>query len=736
MSFIGNIAALAATTPHLHLAPPPPPTTGTTLTRDPTWLQVEVCREFLRQSCKRDNTECKYAHPSSNVDIQNGKVTVCFDAFKDRCTRTTCKYFHAPAQMKADLEMRGKMSLMRQKSEQLALQNHHNSTAAAAHLALLQLQQQHQHNPLLNPAALFAQNAAAQPHLIQSNPTAAALAQYQQLLQQHQHQQQQTYHSQTPAAAAGAALVPPSVAVAAAAAAAAGAAVTSNNTPLVSTSPSSTSGVAIGAPHTVGGGAAVATQLVDPSLLASMQVGAGGVNNVNGVNLSPSSNNNNNVCSASPPPNSKAFHTIEVCREFSRGACTRSDEDCRFAHPEPHVSIDPSSNRVTICMDYVKSGGQMCPVEQGANNNNNSSNNSPSTPEKCKYFHPPSHILERFQNGAVMQQQQQQLAAAAQLAQQQANNNGQSPLFTFQSPLNIQQPNNNINKSSMIALPPITTHTGVNSLHHPAGLTHNTNQHVGVLAPVTPASVPGNVKLEPGVQQVLPASMGGSGAQLNAQYLQKLCNNPNDNNNYMQPAAAGIAINSSHKRKVFEDARTVANQAIVHSNPAAAATMLNPPGLTTALLPNNPNSFSFTSNPAALANCTPAAANGSMFPTYGKMLRLDSNGLNGTKMTSPAAAAVGVNAIGGLNAAAAAYSPYGTSPQQASPQAFFYNPLYQAQLSAAAAAAAANSSQGSLIPATSPAFIPNHGGAGMINGAHSPAIYASQIHNGRFAAFG
>ncbi|XP_075244810.1 uncharacterized protein LOC142338988 isoform X5 [Convolutriloba macropyga] len=574
MSFIGNIAALAATTPHLHLAPPPPPTTGTTLTRDPTWLQVEVCREFLRQSCKRDNTECKYAHPSSNVDIQNGKVTVCFDAFKDRCTRTTCKYFHAPAQMKADLEMRGKMSLMRQKSEQLALQNHHNSTAAAAHLALLQLQQQHQHNPLLNPAALFAQNAAAQPHLIQSNPTAAALAQYQQLLQQHQHQQQQTYHSQTPAAAAGAALVPPSVAVAAAAAAAAGAAVTSNNTPLVSTSPSSTSGVAIGAPHTVGGGAAVATQLVDPSLLASMQVGAGGVNNVNGVNLSPSSNNNNNVCSASPPPNSKAFHTIEVCREFSRGACTRSDEDCRFAHPEPHVSIDPSSNRVTICMDYVKSGGQMCPVEQGANNNNNSSNNSPSTPEKCKYFHPPSHILERFQNGAVMQQQQQQLAAAAQLAQQQANNNGQSPLFTFQSPLNIQ------------------------------------------------------------------------------------------------------------------------------------------------------------------ANCTPAAANGSMFPTYGKMLRLDSNGLNGTKMTSPAAAAVGVNAIGGLNAAAAAYSPYGTSPQQASPQAFFYNPLYQAQLSAAAAAAAANSSQGSLIPATSPAFIPNHGGAGMINGAHSPAIYASQIHNGRFAAFG
>ena len=105
---------------------------------------------------------------------------------------------------------------------------------------------------------------------------------------------------------------------------------TSNNTPLVSTSPSSTSGVAIGAPHTVGGGAAVATQLVDPSLLASMQVGAGGVNNVNGVNLSPSSNNNNNVCSASPPPNSKAFHTIEVRHRDSSSRLSKSSVSRHF----------------------------------------------------------------------------------------------------------------------------------------------------------------------------------------------------------------------------------------------------------------------------------------------------------------------------------------------------------------------------------------------------------------------
>ena len=93
-----------------------------------------------------------------------------------------------------------------------------------------------------------------------------------------------------------------------------------------------------------------------------------------------------------------------------------------------------------------------------------------------------------------------------------------------------------------------------------------------------------------------------------------------------------------------------------------------------------------------------------MFPTYGKMLRLDSNGMNGaTKLTSPAAnqAAVNVSQMSQAAAAAAAlgvgaYSPYGNSP--ASPQAFFYNPLYQAQL-----LAASNQTQPSLIPVTSPA---------------------------------
>ena len=82
------------------------------------------------------------------------------------------------------------------------------------------------------------------------------------------------------------------------------------------------------------------------------------------------------------------FLLFQVCREFSRGACSRSEDVCRFAHPESQVSIEDvgevgpggtvSFGRVTVCMDFVKSGGISC---------------SASTNEKCKYYHPPPHIM-------------------------------------------------------------------------------------------------------------------------------------------------------------------------------------------------------------------------------------------------------------------------------------------------------------------------------------------------------
>lgn len=50
--------------------------------KDSRWLQLEVCREFQRNKCTRSDTECKFAHPSANVEIQNGRVTACYDSIK------------------------------------------------------------------------------------------------------------------------------------------------------------------------------------------------------------------------------------------------------------------------------------------------------------------------------------------------------------------------------------------------------------------------------------------------------------------------------------------------------------------------------------------------------------------------------------------------------------------------------------------------------------------------------
>ncbi|EEB19745.1 conserved hypothetical protein [Pediculus humanus corporis] len=50
--------------------------------KDPRWLQLEVCREFQRNKCTRSDTECKFAHPPANLEVQNGKVMACYDSIK------------------------------------------------------------------------------------------------------------------------------------------------------------------------------------------------------------------------------------------------------------------------------------------------------------------------------------------------------------------------------------------------------------------------------------------------------------------------------------------------------------------------------------------------------------------------------------------------------------------------------------------------------------------------------
>lgn len=50
--------------------------------KDSRWLTLEVCREFQRNKCTRSDTECKFAHPPPHVEVQNGRVTACFDSIK------------------------------------------------------------------------------------------------------------------------------------------------------------------------------------------------------------------------------------------------------------------------------------------------------------------------------------------------------------------------------------------------------------------------------------------------------------------------------------------------------------------------------------------------------------------------------------------------------------------------------------------------------------------------------
>ncbi|XP_029936905.1 muscleblind-like protein 2a isoform X4 [Myripristis murdjan] len=86
--------------------------------------------------------------------------------------------------------------------------------------------------------------------------------------------------------------------------------------------------------------------------------------------------------------------TLEVCRQFQRGTCSRSNEECKFAHPPKSCQVE--NGRVIACFDSLKG---RC------------------SRENCKYLHPPSHLKTQLEingrNNLI-----QQKTAAAMLAQQ------------------------------------------------------------------------------------------------------------------------------------------------------------------------------------------------------------------------------------------------------------------------------------------------------------------------------
>ncbi|XP_034430798.1 muscleblind-like protein 2a isoform X4 [Hippoglossus hippoglossus] len=86
--------------------------------------------------------------------------------------------------------------------------------------------------------------------------------------------------------------------------------------------------------------------------------------------------------------------TLEVCRQFQRGNCSRRDDECKFAHPPKSCQVE--NGRVIACFDSLKG---RC------------------SRENCKYLHPPSHLKTQLEINGRNNLIQQKTAAAV-LAQQ------------------------------------------------------------------------------------------------------------------------------------------------------------------------------------------------------------------------------------------------------------------------------------------------------------------------------
>ncbi|XP_073435135.1 muscleblind-like protein 1 isoform X3 [Dendrobates tinctorius] len=89
--------------------------------------------------------------------------------------------------------------------------------------------------------------------------------------------------------------------------------------------------------------------------------------------------------------------TLEVCREFQRGTCSRPDTECKFAHPSKSCQVE--NGRVIACFDSLKG---RC------------------SRENCKYLHPPAHLKTQLEingrNNLIQQKNMAMLAQQMQLA--------------------------------------------------------------------------------------------------------------------------------------------------------------------------------------------------------------------------------------------------------------------------------------------------------------------------------
>uniref|UniRef100_A0A8B9CTR2 Muscleblind like splicing regulator 1 n=2 Tax=Anatidae TaxID=8830 RepID=A0A8B9CTR2_9AVES len=116
--------------------------------------------------------------------------------------------------------------------------------------------------------------------------------------------------------------------------------------------------------------------------------------------------------------------TLEVCREFQRGTCSRPDTECKFAHPSKSCQVE--NGRVIACFDSLKllgGGPELCPSPASVPEQEEGVCSLPEgrcSRENCKYLHPPPHLKTQLEingrNNLIQQKNMAMLAQQMQLA--------------------------------------------------------------------------------------------------------------------------------------------------------------------------------------------------------------------------------------------------------------------------------------------------------------------------------
>uniref|UniRef100_A0A8C2UMM0 Muscleblind like splicing regulator 3 n=1 Tax=Chinchilla lanigera TaxID=34839 RepID=A0A8C2UMM0_CHILA len=152
--------------------------------------------------------------------------------------------------------------------------------------------------------------------------------------------------------------------------------------------------------------------------------------------------------------------TLEVCREFQRGTCSRGDADCKFAHPPRVCHVE--NGRVVACFDSLKG---RC------------------TRENCKYLHPPPHLKTQLEingrNNLI-----QQKTAAAMFTQQMQFMLQNAQMSSFTIPVTPS-----LTASPTMAFSPYVSHTGMSLV--PAELLPNAPVLISGNPPIPLPGVPG-----------------------------------------------------------------------------------------------------------------------------------------------------------------------------------------------------------------------------------------------------